>query len=174
MLFCYAWELLWAISIFILGGRKMSFYDWLYNFDQKVNAIAWGWPTIILILGAGLVLSIGIKFAQFGHFGHMMKNTIGAIGKAKKTDDKGAVTPFQAVCTALAATVGTGNIAGVAGAIFHNAGQLTAAAITYGTASVFVWAPVLVLSGIVTGLFTGFIAQLLVKKVPKSISTRRN
>ena len=78
----------------------MSFYDWLYNFDQKVNAIAWGWPTIILILGAGLVLSIGIKFAQFGHFGHMMKNTIGAIGKAKKTDDKGAVTPFQAVCTA--------------------------------------------------------------------------
>ena len=67
----------------------MSFYDWLYNFDQKVNAIAWGWPTIILILGAGLVLSIGIKFAQFGHFGHMMKNTIGAIGKAKKTDDKG-------------------------------------------------------------------------------------
>ena len=117
MLFCCAWELLWAISIFILGGRKMSFYDWLYNFDQKVNAIAWGWPTIILILGAGLVLSIGIKFAQFGHFGHMMKNTIGAIGKAKKTDDKGAVTPFQAVCTALAATVGTGNIAGVAGAI---------------------------------------------------------
>ena len=65
-------------------------------------------------------------------------------------------------------------VAGAVGAIFHNAGQLTAAAIMYGTASVFVWAPVLVLSGIVTGLFTGFIAQLLVKKVPKSIGARRN
>ena len=64
-------------------------------------------------------------------------------------------------------------VAGVAGAIFHNAGQLTAAAITYDTASVFVWAPVLILSGIVTGLFTGLVAQLLAAKIPKSIGARR-
>ena len=65
-------------------------------------------------------------------------------------------------------------VAGVLGAIFHNAGQLIAAAIMYGTASVFVWSPVLILSGIVTGLFTGLIAQLLAKKIPKSIGARRN
>ncbi|MBR3639823.1 MAG: Gx transporter family protein [Clostridia bacterium] len=65
-------------------------------------------------------------------------------------------------------------VAGVVGAIFHNAGQLTAAAIMYGTASVFVWSPVLVLSGIVTGLFTGLVAQLLSKKIPKSVGARRN
>ena len=61
-------------------------------------------------------------------------------------------------------------VAGVVGAIFHNAGQLIAASIMYGTASVFVWSPVLILSGIVTGL----VAQLLAKKIPKSIGARRN
>ncbi|MBQ6263323.1 MAG: Gx transporter family protein [Clostridia bacterium] len=65
-------------------------------------------------------------------------------------------------------------VAGVIGAIFHNAGQLTAAAIMYGTASVFVWSPVLILSGILTGLFTGLVAQLLAKKIPRSIGARRN
>ena len=64
--------------------------------------------------------------------------------------------------------------AGVIGAIFHNAGQLAAAAITYGTASVLVWSPVLILSGIVTGLFTGIVAQLLARKIPKSVGPRRN
>ena len=65
-------------------------------------------------------------------------------------------------------------VAGVIGAIFHNAGQLAAAAIVYGTASVFVWSPVLILSGIVTGLFTGLVAQMLAKKIPRSIGSRRN
>ncbi len=65
-------------------------------------------------------------------------------------------------------------VAGVIGAIFHNAGQLTSAAIMYCTASVFVWSPVLILSGIVTGLFTGLVAQLLAKKIPKSVGIRRN
>ena len=65
-------------------------------------------------------------------------------------------------------------VAGVIGAIFHNAGQLAAAAIVYRTASVFVWSPVLILSGIVTGLFTGLVAQLLAKKIPRTIGSRRN
>lgn len=65
-------------------------------------------------------------------------------------------------------------VAGVVGAIFHNVGQLTAAAIVYSTASVLVWSPVLILSGIVTGLFTGFVAQLLAKKLPRSIGIRKN
>jgi AGCS family alanine or glycine:cation symporter len=94
-----------------------AFITWLTNANAWLNNIVWGVPAMVLILGTGLLLTIGTRFAQFGHFGHAMKNTIGQIGKKHTLTDKGAVTPFQAVCTALAATVGTGNIAGVAGAI---------------------------------------------------------
>ncbi len=68
------------------------------------------------ILGVGLVLSFRTHFIQLRKFGYALKNTIGrALHKTKAAD--GATTPFQSLCTALAATVGTGNIAGVAGAI---------------------------------------------------------
>lgn len=81
-----------------------------------VNDIVWGVPAMILIIGVGLYLSFRLKFVQITKFGHAMKNTIGKFFiKSKKQE--GSVTPFQAVCTALAATVGTGNVAGVAGAI---------------------------------------------------------
>ena len=84
--------------------------------NSVVNGIVWGIPAIVCILGVGLILSIRTGFIQFRKFGDAMKNTIGKI--FKKTDaKKGAMTPFQAVCTALSATIGTGNIAGVAGAI---------------------------------------------------------
>ncbi len=84
--------------------------------NSVVNGIVWGVPAIVCILGVGLVLSIRTGFLQFRKFGDAMKNTIGKM--FKKTDaKKGAMTPFQAVCTALSATIGTGNIAGVAGAI---------------------------------------------------------
>ena len=84
--------------------------------NSVVNGIVWGIPAIVCILGVGLILSIRTGFLQFRKFGDAMKNTIGKI--FKKTDaKKGAMTPFQAVCTALSATIGTGNIAGVAGAI---------------------------------------------------------
>lgn len=94
-----------------------GFVESVENVNGFINGIVWGWPMMILLLGVGLWLTIGNGFVQFSHFGHAMKNTLGKIFKQKKVQDKGAVTPFQAVSTALAATVGTGNIAGVAGAI---------------------------------------------------------
>jgi AGCS family alanine or glycine:cation symporter len=71
---------------------------------------------MVLILGVGLWLSCRSKFIQIRKFGTAMRSTAGRIF-SKADAQQGAVTPFQAVCTALAATVGTGNIAGVAGAI---------------------------------------------------------
>ena len=81
-----------------------------------INNFIWGVPAMICIIGVGLILSFRTKFIQIRKFGHTLKMTIGRIFE-KKEASSGALTPFQAVCTALAATVGTGNIAGVAGAI---------------------------------------------------------
>ena len=90
--------------------------DFIARINSAVNNVVWGWPAMILILGVGLLLTFGTVFLQFRKFGLSMKETIGKIFNKDKAD-KGAITPFQAVCTALAATVGTGNVAGVAGAI---------------------------------------------------------
>lgn len=87
------------------------------DINNKINGVVWGWPAMILILGAGILLTCRNKAVQLSHFGYAMKNTIGKITEKNEVKDKGAVSPIQAVCTALAATVGTGNIAGVAGAI---------------------------------------------------------
>ena len=81
-----------------------------------LNNIAWGPWMLVLLVGTGIFLSIRVGFLQFGKFGYAMKNTLGKIFK-KSEAGAGEVTPFQAVSTALAATVGTGNIAGVTGAI---------------------------------------------------------
>ena len=81
-----------------------------------LNGIAWGPWMLLLLVGTGVYLSARVGFIQFAKFGYAMKNTIGKIFQ-KQTAGKGEVTPFQAVSTALAATVGTGNIAGVTGAI---------------------------------------------------------
>lgn len=84
--------------------------------NDAVNGFVWGVPAMVCIIGVGLLLSIRTKFIQIRKFPMAMRATIGKI--FSKTEAKeGAITPFQAVCTALAATVGTGNIAGVAGAI---------------------------------------------------------
>ncbi len=71
---------------------------------------------MICIIGVGIFLTAKTRFIQVRKFGVAMKNTIGKIFEKKDAAD-GSMTPFQAVCTALAGTVGTGNIAGVAGAI---------------------------------------------------------
>ena len=86
------------------------------SINSAVNDFIWGVPAMICIIGVGLVLSFRTKFIQIRKFPYAMKVTIGRMFKKKEAGD-GAMTPFQAVCTALAATVGTGNIAGVAGAI---------------------------------------------------------
>lgn len=84
--------------------------------NTAVNNFIWGIPAIICIVGVGLYLTIRTKFIQLRKFPLAMKQTIGKVFD-KKEAKSGALTPFQAVCTALSATVGTGNIAGVAGAI---------------------------------------------------------
>ena len=84
--------------------------------NNAVNGFIWGVPAMICIIGVGLYLSIRMKFIQIRKFPLAMKQTIGKVFE-KKEATHGAMTPFQAVCTALSATVGTGNIAGVAGAI---------------------------------------------------------
>ena len=84
--------------------------------NQAVNNFVWGIPAMVCILGVGLYLSIRTNFLQIRKFPLAIKSTLGRMFQ-KKTAQDGAMTPFQAVCTALAATVGTGNIAGVAGAI---------------------------------------------------------
>ena len=81
-----------------------------------LNGIAWGPWMLILLVGTGVYLSAKVGFIQFAKFGYVMKNTAGKLFK-KQTAGEGEVTPFQALATALAATVGTGNIAGVTGAI---------------------------------------------------------
>lgn len=86
------------------------------NINGAVNSFIWGVPAMICIIGVGLILSIRTNFIQIRKFGHALKMTIGRIFDKTEASD-GSMTPFQAVCTALAATVGTGNIAGVAGAI---------------------------------------------------------
>ena len=90
--------------------------EWISEINDKVNAVVWGAPAMVLIIGVGLYLTLRLNFVQIRKFGIAMRETLGKI--FKKNDAKaGSITPFQAVCTALAATVGTGNIAGVAGAI---------------------------------------------------------
>ena len=86
------------------------------SINSVINNFIWGLPAMICIIGVGIVLSVKTRFIQIRKFPYAMKITIGRMLKKRKASD-GALTPFQAVCTALAATVGTGNIAGVAGAI---------------------------------------------------------
>ena len=84
--------------------------------NSSVNNFIWGVPSMICIVGVGLWLLIRNRGVQFTKFGYAFKHTFGRIFNKKETSE-GAISPFQAVCTALAGTVGTGNIAGVAGAI---------------------------------------------------------
>ncbi|MCD7868860.1 MAG: alanine:cation symporter family protein [Clostridiales bacterium] len=90
------------------------------NVNNFVNGIVWGWPALILLAFVGVLMTCLTRVFQITHIGHWMKMTIGAIFKDKNvvghTKDK-SISQFQSLCTALAATVGTGNIVGVAGAI---------------------------------------------------------
>ncbi len=90
--------------------------DTIANINTIVNDFVWGIPAMVCIIGVGLFLSVKTGFVQFRKFGFAMKSTLSKVF-AKNDAKDGSITPFQAVCTALAGTVGTGNIAGVAGAI---------------------------------------------------------
>lgn len=91
-------------------------YETIKSINDVLNGFIWGVPAMVCIIGVGLYLSIRTGFVQIRKFPYALKNTLGKIFE-KKDVKEGALSPFQAVCTALAATIGTGNIAGVAGAI---------------------------------------------------------
>ena len=91
-------------------------YETISSINNALNSFIWGVPAMVCIIGVGLYLSIRTGFVQVRKFPYALKNTLGKIFSKSSASD-GALTPFQAVCTALAATIGTGNIAGVAGAI---------------------------------------------------------
>ncbi len=94
--------------------------DIITNVNGVINNAVWGWPALILLGFVGVLMTCMTKFFQLSHFKYWMKHTIGAIFGEKHitahTEDK-TISQFQSLCTALAATVGTGNIVGVAGAI---------------------------------------------------------
>ncbi len=88
--------------------------------NGAVNGFVWGMVGLALLIGTGILMTFVTKWFQVGRIGHWWKETIGSLFDKKvigHTKEKGSISPFQALCTALAATVGTGNIAGVAAAI---------------------------------------------------------
>ncbi len=92
--------------------------EFITHWNGVINGIVWGPPMLALLIGTGILLTVRGGFVQVRKFGIIMKHTLGSLFKpdAHKKDESG-VTPFQAVATALASTVGTGNITGVATAI---------------------------------------------------------
>jgi len=90
----------------------------IMEFLDKINAFAWGPPMMILLVGTGIYLTLRIGGVQFTKIGYGWKVTFaGLFKKDKDIRGEGEITPFQSLCSALAATVGNGNIAGVATAI---------------------------------------------------------
>ena len=91
------------------------------SINGVINGAVWGLPGLFLLIGTGILLTLGTKIFQVTRIGHWWKNTIATVfkknSKSTHNEDKNAISQFQALCAALAATVGTGNIAGVAAAI---------------------------------------------------------
>ncbi len=96
--------------------------DTIEKVNGAVNSFVWGLPMLILLVGTGILMTALTRFFQISHFHHWIKNTIGGIIKDKHVtahthQEDTQISQFQSLCTALAATIGTGNIAGVAAAI---------------------------------------------------------
>src|ERR687891_612074 len=89
--------------------------DTITTANNWLNPLVWGPPMLVLLMGTGLVLLIVTRGVQFRHLGTALREVFGRL--RSRSAQKGNVTPFQAVATALASTVGVGNIAGVATAI---------------------------------------------------------
>ncbi len=101
-------------------GAGGGFLDGVARVNDAVNGVVWGVPALALLAFVGVLMTVLTKVFQVSHFGHWFKKTIGAVFSdrhvTRHTSDK-SISQFQSLCTALAATVGTGNIVGVAGAI---------------------------------------------------------
>ncbi|SHI70003.1 alanine/glycine:cation symporter family protein [Lutispora thermophila] len=90
--------------------------DKLMEINGIINGFVWGTPMLVLLVGTGIYLTLRTNFMSIGKLGYILKNTLFKMF-SKEGKGEGEITAFQAVATALAATVGTGNIAGVATAI---------------------------------------------------------
>lgn len=105
----------------ILAAEGSSFVDTLTKVNGAINGFVWTNLGLVLLIGAGLILTVATKFFQVIHIKEWWMITIGGMfsrkSGARKNKEHGSVSQFQALCTALAATIGTGNIAGVASAI---------------------------------------------------------
>ncbi len=97
-----------------------EFLKAIESVNSEINGVVWGAFGLLLLVGTGVIVTVLTKFFQVSHVGLWFKHTLGSMFKKdviKHSKEKGVISPFQALCTALAATVGTGNIAGVAAAI---------------------------------------------------------
>ena len=96
--------------------------EMITNVNSAVNGFVWGIPMLVLLVGTGILMTVLTKFFQLSHIGHWFKNTIGGIfhdkhiTKHTEKEDQ-SISQFQSLCTALAATIGTGNIVGVSSAL---------------------------------------------------------
>ena len=86
------------------------------SINSAINSVVWGVPMLVLLVGGGILLTVRTFGVQFRKFGYAMKNTLGKVF-SKSEAKEGEITPFQAMSTALAGTVGTGNIAGITTAV---------------------------------------------------------
>lgn len=105
----------------VLASEAASFMERLTEVNGAINTFVWTNLGLVLLIGAGIILTVATKFFQVSHLKEWWMNTIGGMfskkSNARKNKEHGSVSQFQALCTALAATIGTGNIAGVASAI---------------------------------------------------------
>ncbi len=103
------------LSLPVLG----VFVDKVLEINNAVSSVVWGPPMLILLLGVGLFLTVRTNFLSIKKLGFVLRSTVGSLFSRKKdsSEEQGELSPFEALSTALAATVGTGNIAGVATAI---------------------------------------------------------
>ena len=92
--------------------------DTITSINGVINSFVWGPIMLALLVGTGVFLTVRTGWIQVRRFGYIMKNTVGSLFRKSEKDHGNNLSPFQAVTTALAGTVGTGNIAGVTGAIF--------------------------------------------------------
>lgn len=97
-----------------------NFFENLASINDAINGFIWVKIGLVILIGTGLLMTAATGFFQVTHLGHWWKKTIGSMFDKKvigHSEDAASISPFQALCTALAATIGTGNIAGVAAAI---------------------------------------------------------
>ncbi|MDE6030387.1 MAG: amino acid carrier protein, partial [Oscillospiraceae bacterium] len=109
------------MNVFKLGGIFVTFLERVTQINDAINGFVWVKIGLVLLIGTGILLTVLTKFFQVVHIKEWWTKTIGSTfkrgSKARSNKESGSVSQFQALCTALAATIGTGNIAGVASAI---------------------------------------------------------